>query len=459
MEEGSMKIALIGAAGVRTPLILEAFIRRQERLGLDELALMDIDEARLDLIGALTRPTEMSGKIAFNLTRTSQAEAALEGADFVITTFRVGGMESRVIDERVPLGEGILGQETTGPGGFAMGMRTIPVLLDYAAQMRELCPQAWLINFANPAGMLTEALYQTGWKRVVGICDAPSGMQRAAAALLDVTPQDVFLDYFGLNHLGWVRGVKVQERDFLPQFIELIRGGGSLPGLPFDRDLIGSLNMIPNEYNFYYYYRDLAVKNILEAGLTRGEEIVGLNQVLYSDLQELMEAGKLDQMTARYHTYLSRRGETYMAKETGSLHETGLDAKLAQALGGEGYAGVALDLIEGLAGIQSQNMIVNIPNQSAIEGMQPEDVVEIPARVSAGAVEPIPVGKIPQHPLALMKQVKAYEQMTIAAALEGSYEKAQMALTIHPLVMDHGKAGRILNGYIEKHGSFFPVLK
>lgn len=453
-----MKIALLGAAGVRTPLILEALLRRQNHLGLAELALMDIDGPRLELIGALIRPYQESGQLRFKILRTTEAEPALEGADYVITTFRVGGMESRVIDERVPLAEGILGQETTGPGGFAMGMRTIPVLLAYAAQMQRLCPDAWLINFANPAGMLTQALHQAGWSRAVGICDAPSGMQRAAAALLDAPPEQVFLDYFGLNHLGWVRAVRLHERDYLPHFLELLRSGSSLPGLPFDRALIESLGMIPNEYNYYYYYREKAVQNILSAGRTRGEEIVELNQSLYADLEKLMVAGKPDEMTSRYHAYLSRRGETYMANETGSLPATALDARLAQALEGEGYAGVALDLIEGLAGLRPQTMILNIPNQSAIGGIAAGDVVEIPALVTAGAVAPLPVGEVPDHALALMKQVKAYERLTISAALEGSYHKALLALTIHPLVMDYSKARGILDGYIEKHGPVFPKL-
>ena len=172
-----MKIAILGAASARTPLVLTAIVKRQKRLGLTDLALMDLDGERLDLIGSVTARHESGA--AFKITRTTDARAALSGADFVITTFRVGGMEGRVVDERVPLRRGVLGQETTGPGGFAMALRSIPVLLDFVALMREMCPSAWLVNFANPAGLLTEAVTRlAGWERVVGICDGPSSMER-----------------------------------------------------------------------------------------------------------------------------------------------------------------------------------------------------------------------------------------------------------------------------------------
>ena len=186
---------------------------------------MDIDAERLEVIGSLTNLLEKDAH--FKITRTTEPRLALQGADFVITTFRVGGIASRVIDEQAPLKRGILGQETTGAGGFAMGMRSIPVLLDYVHQMRELCPQAWLINFANPAGMLTEALGRAAhWERAVGICDAPSSMQRVAAAVLGVPRDEVYLDYFGLNHLGWVRSVRARWKGLFARVDRNGKDGG-----------------------------------------------------------------------------------------------------------------------------------------------------------------------------------------------------------------------------------------
>jgi 6-phospho-beta-glucosidase len=450
-------------------LIVQAIAARQDRLGLDELALMDIDGQRLELVNAVSeaRIQRLNGAWPrFLVNRTTDARQALDGADFVITTFRVGGIESRIVDERVPLGMGVLGQETTGPGGFAMGLRTIPVILDYARQMKELCPQAWLVNFANPAGMLAEAIYRSGWQRVVGICDAPSSMQRVAAALAGAPPEDVYLDYFGLNHLGWVRSVLHRGRDLLPQFLGLIEQMGGLPGLPFDPAFVSALGMIPNEYLFYYYSARRAVENILQAGPTRGERIAASNLRLYSELFRLKEAGDPDGMLAAYHAYLDERGSTYMQAETGSsMHDLpGLDTHiataLAEAFAGEGYAGVALDMIEALLGGPgaSRVMIVNLPNQGAVHGMEAEDVVEIPALVSRDLLRPLAVGGVPAKCLGLMQQVKAYEQLTIRAAVEGSYALAHQALTLHPLVSDDTLARRILDGYIAGHGSLFPTL-
>ena len=296
-----MKITILGAAGVRTPLIVRAMALRQEQLGLDELALMDLDADRLDLIGALTEPMEQAGQLNFHISRTTDARQALASADFVITTFRVGGIESRIVDERVPLDLGYLGQETTGPGGFAMGLRSIPVILDYVKLMEQVCPQAWLVNFANPAGMLVEAVLRaTGWQRVAGICDAPSNMARVAAALTGAPEPDIFLDYFGLNHLGWVRAVIHKQRDILPQFLEILQTIGPFPGLPFDPHFLITLRMIPNEYLYYYYHSQEAVKNILNAGQTRGESLAALNHQLFDELRRLKSGGDIDGMQATY---------------------------------------------------------------------------------------------------------------------------------------------------------------
>jgi 6-phospho-beta-glucosidase len=460
LQEVHLKIAILGAGGVRTPLIVEALARRQKRIGLAELALMDVDAERLEIIGWLTDPLTQSGGPQFKVLRTTDARAALAGADFVITTFRVGGIASRVVDERVPLRHGVLGQETTGPGGFAMAMRTIPVLLDYLRLMREQCPDAWLVNFANPAGLLAEAAVRSGgWERTVGICDAPMSMQRVGAALLGVPSDELYLDYFGLNHLGWVRAALHDGRNHLPQFIEMIRRMGSLSGLPFDGEFLAELGMIPNEYLFYYYRSREAVANILAAGQTRGEQIAAWNAQLFDALGRQRAAGDIEGMGRTYRAYIERRGDTYMTGETGQRHNLDrLPPDVLEAVVGEGYAGVALDLIEGLIGIRPRPMILNVPNRGAIHGMGTDDVVEVPAYVGKGHVWPMAVGAVPAGPLGLMQQVKAYERLTISAAAERSYAKAVQALVVHPLVQDFGIAKAILDGYREGQGPWFPAL-
>ncbi len=368
--------------------------------------------------------------------------------------------ESRVIDERVPLNYSVLGQETTGAGGFAMGIRSIPVILKYVHMMEDVCPNAWLINFANPAGMLTEAVIRhSGWSRAVGICDAPSSMHLVIAALLSVKPEEIYLDYFGLNHLGWIKGVIYKNRDHLPDFLELIKSTKEVPGLPFDPELIFSVAMIPNEYLYYYYYTIQAINNIKIAGESRGEQIVKLNLALWNELSEKFRTQNFTGMQSTYQEYLRIRGGTYMVKETGKSHDLSkFDSKLVKYLSDEGYAGVALNLIESLIGNNSSIQILNVPNGGAIAGMDQQDVVEIPTLVNRDHIQPMVVGAITDHCMGLIKQVKQFEQLTIEAAIEHSYLKGVLALTLHPLIRDYPTAKSILDEYISKHGSYFPVL-
>ncbi len=456
-----MKLTIIGAGGVRTPLLIQSIYKRQAHLGISQLSLMDIDPARLNTIGAVSHQLENSGKLNFEIARTGDLQEALTAADFVITTFRVGGMESRVIDERVPLNLGLLGQETTGAGGFAMGLRSIPVLIDIVHEMEKACPQAWLLNFANPAGMMVQAIHdRTGWKRMAGICDAPSQFLSAFAGLLQAKPEDVELDYFGLNHLGWIRSVRHEGQDHIREFIDLLVQSGGIPQFPFDPHLVEALSLFPNEYLYYFYYSRQAVANILKAGISRGEQILGDNQLLFNKINYLIGKGDYSAIESTYLEYIEKRGGTYMQNETGSKNAPANPALLEQLdqASGEGYAGVALDLIESLSGVIDRRMILNIPNRRSIPSMGREDIVEIPTRVSRDKITPLEVGEIPDHCLGLMKTIKAYEYLTIAAAVERSYTHALQALTIHPLVQDHKLAKKVLDGYLAMHGDYFPKL-
>jgi 6-phospho-beta-glucosidase len=456
-----MKIAILGAAGLRTPLIVRSMVKRQKQLGLTELSLMDISRDQLDLIGAITSEIEKNSKLNFNITRTTDAKKALKGADYVIMTFRVGGMKSRVVDERVALDRGVLGQETTGPGGFAMAMRSIPLVLDYVNMMKQLCPNAWLINFSNPSGIITEAIINKGgWKRAIGICDAPEMIRGYSAIALGARVSDVQMEYFGLNHLGWARAIWYKGKNHVPDFLDMIKKAGGMPGLPFSTGVLEALEMIPNEYLYYYYHSRDAVENILKAGKTRGEMLVEQNAILAADLQKLWKKGNMNGLVRRYKAYLDMRGETYMANETGGKFE---DFKLSQEeidnLTEEGYADVALGAIEALQGGSPRVMTLNIPNAGAIEGFPCSAVVEIPVLVDTDCIRQITVGSIPVHCMGLMQSVKAYELYTVEAATEGSYMKAVAALNVHPLVRDYALAKSLVDGYMKSHGKLFPKLK
>ena len=454
-----MKLTIIGAGGVRSPLLVKGILDRAEELNLTSLALMDIDEKRLKIMSQVSK-TITNYPNSVKIVWTTDKRYALIDADFVITTFRVGGMEGRILDETIPLKYNILGQETTGPGGFAMAMRSIPVLFQYIELMKEVCPQAWIINFANPSGLLTQAaLNHTDWRNIIGICDAPISMAKVAAEILGVPQEAVSLDYFGLNHLGWVRSVNVNGKNILPEFIRMMNEGLSIPDLHFPVDMINSLGMIPNEYLYYYYFSKTAVQNIKSAERTRGQNIALYNQELFRDLEAAINHQDVAELKRVYMEYFLTRGKSYMNTETGQedTHST-LTADLIEDAANSGYVGVAMDAIKALQGNKPKEMILNYLNSGSIFGLDPEDVVEIPYLVNSEVIAPVRVGEIPQHQLGLIQQIKAYEKLTIRACVNNSYNDALMALVIHPLVADHMLAKSILDDLIAGHGDDFPKL-
>jgi 6-phospho-beta-glucosidase len=447
-----MKLTVIGAGGVRTPLIVKECYKKAESINLTELVLMDIDGKHLDQMEKVTQSIldQDSGKLKRKIT--INPVEALEGADYVITTFRAGGIESRVIDERIPLSQGVLGQETTGAGGFAMGIRSIPVLLGYIDLMRDVCPDAWLVNFANPSGMLAEAAIKAGkWAKTIGICDAPTEVQRVVSKFMSVPENEVYLDYFGLNHLGWTRHIYVHGQDVLPGLIDNFDNLPIKDLLPFSPNLLKSLRMVPNEYLYYYYYSRNSVNNILRNEHTRGEEILSENNKLFNDLENSLKTP--EERKERYTKYLEARRLHYMENETGKASIDATEPITLELQGG--YADVALRLIRSLETGEKQVHIVNTLNHGAIQGLPADCVVEIPSMVGKDMVQPCSTGEVPLDCLGLLARVKAYEQLTIQAAVEGSEEKAIQALTIHPLVADERIAAYLVKGFKKEFGKDF----
>ena len=459
-----MKLTFIGAGGVRTPLVIESVLAFQTRIPISELCLMDIDAERLDLMRMVSETRLKNVQPEFKLVWTTDAEQAIKDSDFIVTTFRQGGIASRVIDEQVPLKYGVLGQETTGPGGFAMAMRTIPVVLDYLELIRKLAPGAWLLNFTNPAGIITEAITTAGgYEQTVGICDNPSAMERDLAAYFGVPLSHIFFEYYGLNHLGWMSGVYLEGKNHVPGLIQEIKEHG-VPWhwLPFHPDLIAALGVIPNEYLLFYYYTQRAVENLLQAGQSRAQQIQPFVDELYASLKQICEEGSDPVRTMEaYEHYQDQRHGTYMTIETGEVHqEEEIEGeKDFMEIAAEGYSGVMLRLLEGLTQkSKAVRIILNVPNCGALPDMADDDVVEVTCYVGDGLVRPFAMGRIPDHALGLMKRVKAYERLTVQAAVERSYKLAVKALTLHPLVPSYETAKSILDDYIEQHGKHFPEL-
>ena len=288
-QEFSLKLTFIGAGGARTPLVIQSILDRQQDIPIDEVCMMDVDAERLELMRMVSKPRLAAGQAGFQVTWTTDPRQAIEGSDFIVMTFRVGQMHSRVIDEQVPLKYGVLGQETTGPGGCAMALRTIPVLLDYVELIRELAPNAWLLNFANPSGMLTEAVTRiAGYERAVGICDDPSSMVRVAAAF-SLREAEPGLPRILRPQSSWLAAgrVRTMVKTGCRSMLEAVRkSGGRIPGIPFDLDFIDTLGIIPSEYLFFYYYSRQSVENLLRAGQSRAQQILPFNEELYASLKQ-----------------------------------------------------------------------------------------------------------------------------------------------------------------------------
>ncbi len=366
-----------------------------------------------------------------------------------------------MLDERIALKHGVLGQETTGPGGFAMAMRSIPALMGYAERLAQTNPHAWMFNFTNPAGMVTQALQDAGFVRVVGICDSANAAQQAASRWLGVEPQRLKAEVFGLNHLSWARQVTLDGADQLagllkdPAFLS-----GTLLNL-FDPALVQEIGMWLNEYLYYFYYPEKALRSISREEMTRGEEVAMLNQSLVGQLQALdMPADPRDALGI-YFAYEQRRRSTYMAYErpeslTPAEAERQLQAWVAMpsSEAGEGYAGVAFNLIKALQGDQTLYTGLNVPNQGAIDCLRPADVVEVTCQVDRQGVHPVKIGAVPEAQELLMRNVKRYERLAVAAIHDRSRRTAIQALMAHPLVQSYSLAALLVDDYLAAHAKW-----
>lgn len=427
-----MKLVLIGGAGFRVPQVVEAVARSGP---VDEVVLVDTEAARLRTMLAVVSRLPSAGRL--RLDASTELAGALAGADFVFCAIRVGGTAGRVADERVALDLGVLGQETTGPGGLAYALRTIPVMQAIARTVRAVAPQAWFVNFTNPAGIITEALRPILGDRVVGICDTPIGlMRRAAAAVGAADPEAVRYDYVGLNHLGWLRTLEVDGADRLPELLASDRLHGIEEARLIGVDWVRQLGALPNEYLFYYYCNREAVARITAAPSTRGEFLAGQQEAFYA-----AAAGRPDDALQLWRSTKDQREQTYMAEARGDDEDR--DAEDADG----GYQAVALALMTALSGGRPTTAIVNVANRGTVPGLPGEAVVEVPCDVDADGVHPRPVAPLTGHMLGLVQSVKAVEQLTIRAAVEHAPNLAWEAFATHPLVGSVSIGRRLLDGY------------
>jgi 6-phospho-beta-glucosidase len=438
-----MKIALLGGGGFRVPMVYGALLTRAGRLGLDEITLYDVSETRLGRIGPVLEGLEREFGERLVVRPTTVLDEALEGADFVFCAIRPGRLEGRAVDERVPLEAGVVGQETIGPGGICLALRTVPVIVELAEAVARQAPGAWFINFTNPAGLVTEAIGEVIGHRVLGICDSPRALCRRVAGALGRSPDELWFDYFGLNHLGWLRGVSDGDRDLLPGLLaddDLVESFEE--GKLFGAEWLRSLGMIPNEYLYFHYFAADTVDALRAGAPSRGEFLLRQQADFYA-----ADGTTPEEALAAWRTTRRERDRTYFA-EVRTAAGVGVSDEDWEDVGG--YEAEAIAVVEAIAGNEDRVLILDTANRSSLPFLDERAVVEVPCVVGRAGAIPTAVGDVPPHARALIETIKEVERTTIRAALEGSRALAVRALALHPLVPSVNVARQIFEEYGER---------
>lgn len=440
-----MKLAILGGGGFRVPLVHQSLLADPDRL-VDEIVLQDVLVDRLTAIGTVLDQQAQGAAWRPRIRMTTSLEDALSGADVVFSAIRVGGLGGRSLDERIPLKHGLIGQETVGPGGICYALRTVPVALEIARQVERHAPDAWVINFTNPAGIVTEAMSTVLGDRVIGICDSPVGLCRRVAGALGVSEADATFDYVGLNHLGWLRRVLVNGRDRLPELFDDETAltsfeEGKLFGAPWLR----TLRAVPNEYLHYYYFTRETLDQMRTQETTRGEFLSSQQKSFYERIGDNPQAALRTWLETR-----SERENTYLAE---GRAVAGMTDRAACDMDGGGYEQVALRLMNSITRNHPDQLILNVRNRGVVAGLD-NSVVEVPCFVDGNGPRPVATGPVDPHSLGLMMQVKACEQAVIRAARSQNRADALFAMATHPLVDSVAAATATLDGYV----SAFPEL-
>ena len=422
-----MKLAVVGGGSTYTPELIEGIARRADRLPVDELVLLDVDPERLEIVGGLAG--RMLGRLGWpgRLTLTLDADAALDGASFVLIQLRVGGQAARLIDETLPPKFGTIGQETTGAGGFAKALRTVPVVLDIAERTaRRAAPGAWIVDFTNPVGIVTQALLDEG-HRAIGLCNVAIGFQRRFAARNRVEPEAVELEHVGLNHLSWIRAVKVNGEDRLPEILEQ-HADALAKDVGTHAEVLRLTRSIPSYYLKYYYAFDEVLRGQLDGAESRAAQVMDIE----GELLDMYRNPNLDEKPK----LLERRGGAYYSEAAAqliaSLHDGRGDVQVVDIRNGDGSGTRALP---------------ELPDSA---------VVEVPARITRDGAQIIPQSPLQPGMRGLVQAMKAYEELAVAAARSGDRGVALQALMANPLVAQYSIAAPLLDALLEANRERLP---
>lgn len=435
MSNHKLKVATIGGGSSYTPELVEGFIKRYDEFPLTELWLADIEEGKekLEIVGNLAKRMIENAGLPIDVHLTLDRRAALKDADFVTTQFRVGLLNARAKDERIPLKYGVLGQETNGPGGLFKGLRTIPVILDIAKDMEELCPNAWLINFTNPAGMVTEAVLRySNIDKVIGLCNVPIGMEMGIAKLLDVEHSRVRIDFAGLNHMVYGLDVYVDGVSVKDEVIEKLSDPANssfvknIDGMGWEPAFIQSLNALTCPYHMYYYKS----KEMLDKAIESAEKEGTRAEVVQKLEEELFKLYKDENLNIK-PPQLEERGGAY-------------------------YSDAAVRLITSIYTDKRDIQPVNTRNNGAIASIPADSAVEVSSIITKDGPIPLTMGDIPVAARGLVQQIKSFERIAAEAAVTGDYNKAVLALAINPLTPSDTIAKKIVDEMLEAHKKYLP---
>jgi 6-phospho-beta-glucosidase len=425
-----LKVCVIGAGSTYTPELFDGFIKRKDELPVSSFYLMDIDEHKMGIVSSLVKRMMDANDYKCEIVLTTDLQEAIKDADFVLGQIRVGILDARINDEKIPLKYDLIGQETTGVGGFFKALRTIPVMMEICSLMKKYCPDAWLINFSNPSGLIAETLLNNTDIKMMGLCNAPIYMKKNTMDKLPKGSKNVNIEYIGLNHLSWITKIECDGKDVLQDGLgEKVDAFGmkNITKFELDPDLVKSIKGIPSGYLTYFYYRDKQLKHLKEEKQSRGEVCKDIEKELL---------------------------ELYQNPEIVSKPEV-LDKR-----GGAMYSEAAVSLVSAIYNDKNEEHVVNVKNNGALDFMNDDDVVEINCIINKNGATPIPINNFKNdHIIGMMKTVKAYEKHAVKAGLYGDYQEAINALLVHPLIGDFDKAKGVLDELLEVNKAYLPQFK
>ena len=434
--KNGIKIVTIGGGSSYTPELVEGFIKRHKELPVKELWLVDIEEGKhkLEIVGNLAKRMVKKAGVDMEVNLTLDRREALKDADFVTTQLRVGLLDARIKDERIPLSHGVIGQETNGAGGLFKALRTVPVVLDIIKDIEELCPNAWLVNFTNPTGVISEAVFKyTNFRRYIGLCNVPIGVKNGMADILEVEKDRVEMDFAGLNHMVYALNVRLDGKDITKEAIEKFVTSSltmqNIKDIPLNADFVRALGVIPCPYHKYYYKHKEMLEEELEGfkdGKTRGETV----KALEDDLFELYK----DENLAVKPPQLEKRGGAY-------------------------YSDAACNLINSIYNDKKDIQVVNTLNNGAIRDFREDSAAEMSCVITKEGPKPLSVGYLPVAVSGLVTEIKAFEILAAKAAVEDDYNAALQALCINPLIPSDDLAKTILDEMMEAHKEYLPQFK